>query len=165
MKCECGSPRIMEIYAKHNDLATMTVRHLHVRVDGYLPYIGIFGGSELNLKVCMECGRIQKFKQITDDEIQKSAEVKETIRLQNKKKKLNEKLEATMNPEPATFSLKDVARQKVVVLLINEFGLDWRRNAEAKAILQDALRVAEGPAKAEAIRELLESMEVKDDRA
>lgn len=161
MKCECGSHRIMEIYAKHNDLASMTVRHLHVRVDGYLPYIGIFGGSELNLTVCMECGRLQKFKQITDDEIERSGEVKETIRRQVNKQIKKRKLEESLPPEPETFSLKDVARQKVVVLLINEFGLDWRRNAEAKLILEEALRVAEGPAKAEALRELLETMEEK----
>lgn len=55
--CECGSTRVISVYMKCNDLASVKIEHLNIEIDGYLPDIGVFGGSENEFDICLDCGR------------------------------------------------------------------------------------------------------------
>lgn len=66
---QCGHARRMHLSMKHNDLACVTVNHLNIDRDDYLPYVGIFGGDQTDFSVCMECGQISGWKPITDEQM------------------------------------------------------------------------------------------------
>lgn len=68
MTCECGSKRILTVSAKCSDLCSASYGKLEH--DGYVPSIeGLGGGDYLAIDVCVECGRIQDFKPLTDKQI------------------------------------------------------------------------------------------------
>ena len=69
MTCECGSDRILQISAKHDDRCSFQVPHLDVVVDENMLYVGPFGGDYTNLEICMDCGRVQDWEAITDEDI------------------------------------------------------------------------------------------------
>lgn len=65
----CLHTRKMSVFMKHNDMANMQIPHLDVDLQDYLPHIGIFGGDDTQFEVCMDCGQIQRWKQITDEAV------------------------------------------------------------------------------------------------
>lgn len=75
MTCKCGSDRIARLHAKHSDMVTFHVHHMNFVTDGRVPYVNyvngdqFLGGDYLNLVFCLDCGRLQNFVKIDDDEI------------------------------------------------------------------------------------------------
>lgn len=65
----------MRVHAKHSDAVTCNVPHLDFETDGKVPYVNyatgarFLGGDYLNLVFCLDCGRLQNFVKIDDDEI------------------------------------------------------------------------------------------------
>ena len=71
MTCDsCESPRIARISAKHSDAFQIQVPHLDIDIGGYAPRIaGVCGGDYMRLSFCLDCGKIQGFKPISDQEL------------------------------------------------------------------------------------------------
>ena len=75
MTCKCGSDRIAHVHAKHSDCVSFRADHLDLHTDGSVPYVNyvngdrFLGGDYLNLVFCLDCGRLQNFVKIDDDEI------------------------------------------------------------------------------------------------
>ena len=75
--CDCS--RVVKIYLKHNDTAHTRIPHLNFEKEGYLPYIGILGGDDTQISICLDCGKIQNWVPISDDEIKETDEYKEVF--------------------------------------------------------------------------------------
>lgn len=71
----CDHKRRMHLSMKHNDLACITVNHLNIDRDDYLPSVGIFGGDYTDFTVCMQCGQIAGWKPISDEEMLKACNI------------------------------------------------------------------------------------------
>jgi hypothetical protein len=57
--CTCGDDRIMHVSAKCSDLCYVSFPNGHEN-NGYVPNgVNIGGGDYINIKVCMNCGKIQ----------------------------------------------------------------------------------------------------------
>ena len=71
MNCiRCESKRILTINAKSSDLNTHFIEHLDHEHDGHNPEIpGVCDGDYINLTFCLDCGQIQDFKSLDDDEL------------------------------------------------------------------------------------------------
>jgi hypothetical protein len=75
MTCKCGSDRIAQISAKHSDAVSFRVRSLDIDLDGRTPYVNyangdrFIGGDYLFLVFCLDCGQIQNFTPITDEDL------------------------------------------------------------------------------------------------
>lgn len=71
MTCtSCSSVRIARISAKHSDAFSIRVPHLEIDRDGYAPYItGVCGGDYTLFSFCLDCGKIQGYEPITDQEL------------------------------------------------------------------------------------------------
>lgn len=68
--CKCGSKRFIDLWMKHNDLASFKVAHLGIDTQGYMPYLGkIFGGDDTGLTICIDCGSVQSWESFNDTEI------------------------------------------------------------------------------------------------
>ena len=68
MSCECGSERIISLSGKTSDLANTSYNEF--QKDGYVPYdLGIGGGDYIEFEFCADCGKIQDFHSLTDEEI------------------------------------------------------------------------------------------------
>ena len=71
----CDSERILELQAKHSDAFAVRVPHLDLEKVGYAPYIydanggKMTGGDYTRLKICLECGRVQGFPKLSDEEV------------------------------------------------------------------------------------------------
>lgn len=78
MTCKCGSDRIARVHAKHSDCVSFRADYLNLEVDGRAPYLDYVNGDlflgcdYLNLVFCLDCGRLQNFVKIDDDEIIKA---------------------------------------------------------------------------------------------
>lgn len=67
----CDHPRKMSLSMKHDDRIAVVVPHLGVDYyDGYMPRIGVFGGDDTNITVCLDCGQIMNWAPITDQQIE-----------------------------------------------------------------------------------------------
>ena len=76
MACStCNSERILHLSAKHNDMLSIQVPHLEQEHVGYAPYINgrrgekFLGGDYTRISFCLDCGQIQNFRPITDEEL------------------------------------------------------------------------------------------------
>ena len=72
--CKCGSNRLAHIQGKCSDMASISIPHLDFEHDGYLMDVGAGGGDYLRMVLCLDCGRVQNFKTVTDEEIKSSEE-------------------------------------------------------------------------------------------
>lgn len=64
--------RLMSIFAKHDDRAGVNVDHLDIHRHDGMPHIGVFGGDYTRLTLCMDCGKIQDWEPISDDEMKEA---------------------------------------------------------------------------------------------
>jgi hypothetical protein len=75
MTCKCGSERIANVNGKCSDMCHINVNHLDdIDYAGYVPSIGIGSGDYMRFSFCLDCGQIQKFKPVTDEELQEALE-------------------------------------------------------------------------------------------
>ena len=72
MTCNCGSMRIISVSGKTSDMCSIRYATPRGNFDGEgeVPCgLGIGGGNYLSINFCADCGLIQKFKRLTDEEI------------------------------------------------------------------------------------------------
>jgi hypothetical protein len=120
----------MSVYMKHNDLASVTVRHLKINRDDYLPHVGVFGGDDTHLTICMDCGMIQEWKPITDAEIKAACrrvndegdDEDEVAEVRRKQRAVEEPLAPVSGVETAVV----VEQQRIENELREGFGDNWR---------------------------------------
>lgn len=108
MTCKCGSVRLMEISCKHNDLASLNVAHLDIKeYYGNFPYVGSFGGDYTDLTVCLDCGQIQNWKPISDDELLADEQLQEHLHYRNEERRRQEEreLELATDTSPTVITL------------------------------------------------------------
>lgn len=71
--CKCDSERLLKINAKSSDLNNLEIPHLDIDYDGYLPtFIGVCSGDYIYMTLCLDCGQIQNFKTIYDEQIREA---------------------------------------------------------------------------------------------
>ena len=143
MTCKCGSTRLMLVYGKCNDVAGILIKHLDFDYDGYLPYIGVIGGSEIHLNICMDCGTVQGWEPVTDKMIKGLDEYKEEKRRKKREeereaKRLAER-QALAGQPTAVFSMVDVYVKKYYQILVGTYGEGWQSVQEAQELIADAL--------------------------
>lgn len=67
---KCNHDRTIQINAHSSDLNFVTVPHLGIEKEGYLPDIeGLCSGDDVNIEVCLDCGHVVGFEKMTDKEI------------------------------------------------------------------------------------------------
>jgi hypothetical protein len=143
MTCKCGSTRIMNVFAKHSDLAAMSIPHLNFDHDGYMPPVGPFGGDDFNIDICLDCGTIQDWKPISDKDLaealnqdndgeEEDEDEEDRARVIKEKKADREITER----EPPTISLAQIEEQRIKKLLVHAFGAHWWNDDEAAEILR-----------------------------
>ena len=70
MACKCGGERFIALNAKCSDRCFASVYHLSIERDGYVPNItGVGGGDYIEIDVCLDCGLLQGFEPLTDEEV------------------------------------------------------------------------------------------------
>jgi len=146
--CKCD--RIINVYMKHNDIAVTNFKHLGFEMEGYLPYVGgVFGGDDTNIDICMDCGKIQNWKPITDEEVfdldEYKAEQKEEQQLVSQYEESNASIAVTLE------------RNLIVAVLGDNFGWNWRENSDAKEMLTAELSTSTGKT-LEAIKLILKEL-------
>lgn len=68
MACKCKSTRILSINAKCSDQCFASFGELEH--EGYVPIInGLGGGDYLRIKICVDCGLLQGFEPLTNNQI------------------------------------------------------------------------------------------------
>lgn len=80
MNCKhCDSERIASITAKHNDLFDINIDHLgYNKYDDYAPVIpGVCGGDYTEFSFCLDCGTIQEFSALSDEQLKDILELDE----------------------------------------------------------------------------------------
>lgn len=77
MACnKCDSNRLMSVDAKSGDLNFVEVPHLDYEHDGYLPRIGgVCGGDYVDITFCLDCGQIQNFRSLDDDQLKETLNI------------------------------------------------------------------------------------------
>lgn len=74
----CACTRIMSCSMKHDDRTSFSVAHLSIEKDGdYAPYLNGFGGDYTQFEVCLDCGKIQDWAPVTDDEVKEAFDIEE----------------------------------------------------------------------------------------
>ena len=76
MTCKCNSERIASVGCKHNDAFSLSVPHLNIAYRGYAPCISVadetrlfLGGDYTRFTFCLDCGQIQNFAPISDEDL------------------------------------------------------------------------------------------------
>lgn len=65
--------RVMHVNAKQDDRGGVSIPHLDLDHDGYVPHgLGIGGGDYLRFTVCLDCGKIQNWEPLSDDDVTES---------------------------------------------------------------------------------------------
>ena len=74
MSCsQCGGERIASVNSKASDLHYWSYKN--IEHDGYLPDCsGIGGGDCVDFSYCLDCGQIQNWTPVTDEDIQNDEE-------------------------------------------------------------------------------------------
>lgn len=68
MTCKCGSDRIISFNGKCNDMSCTSYKNMED--DGYVPDgLNIGSGDYVGFKFCADCGTIQNFKSLSDEDI------------------------------------------------------------------------------------------------
>lgn len=69
MTCKCGSNRIANVQGKCSDMSSAQIPHLNIDHDGCVMRLGVGSGDYMNVTFCLDCGQLQNFKPMTDEEI------------------------------------------------------------------------------------------------
>jgi hypothetical protein len=60
----------MNVNGHCSDLGFVSIPHLDIEHDGYIPYdLNIGGGDDVEFSVCLDCGKIQRDFPIKDEQI------------------------------------------------------------------------------------------------
>ena len=75
MACKCGSTRIISGGGKASDLQSWSFMKdgelVHEKEADYAPYIPkVCGGDYIDFRFCADCGTIQGFKPLSDEELE-----------------------------------------------------------------------------------------------
>lgn len=139
----CDCTRLMEIYVKHNDVTNVRFPHLNkFETDGYLPYVGILGGDETHVYICMDCGKIQNWEPISDEEVEALEGYEEHLEELDVRAKTVAFFDK-LKPEP-TISAVVLEKNHIIAVLKDAFGKEWEKNADAMQVLRDELATATG---------------------
>ena len=66
----CTHDRTIKINAHSSDLNFVSIPHLNLEKEGYLPYIeGVCGGDDVDMEICLDCGTVVGFHKMTDAEV------------------------------------------------------------------------------------------------
>lgn len=66
----CNHDRIIHINAHSSDLNFVTVPHLNLEKEGYLPHIeGVCGGDDVTIDICLDCGQVIGFVPMSNKEV------------------------------------------------------------------------------------------------
>lgn len=82
MTCTCGSDRILCIGGKVSDMGHFNIPHLGVEHHGSMPYEitpSLCHGDYIEMEICMDCGRVQNFEPVTDDDVREHEELGELV--------------------------------------------------------------------------------------
>jgi hypothetical protein len=133
----CDHSRKMSLYMKHNDLASLSIPHLKIDRDDYLPSVGILGGDDTQFTVCMECGQITDWKPITDAEIKLACrnindegDDEDEIAEQRKQERKREE-PIVVQPNPKFQEVQDKLEKE----LVEQFGAGWRTDRDVREFL------------------------------
>ena len=67
---KCNHDRVLRINAHSSDLNFVTVPHLNLEKEGYLPHIdNVCGGDDVDIEICLDCGQVVGFEGLKDKEI------------------------------------------------------------------------------------------------
>ncbi len=78
MTCKCGSTRLMSVSGKCNDTTGVQVGHLGIEYCDYVPsHIGLGGGDYIRFKVCLDCGQLQNWNPVSDDDLKAALGIEE----------------------------------------------------------------------------------------
>jgi len=122
MTCKCGSNRIAGIHGKCSDLGSVSIPHLDFEHQGYQMDLGVGSGDYIDFELCLDCGQVQDFVPISDEEI-KASEEWEMVKGTEEEQEREAELDAS---EPAVFSMAEVEYRKINQLLNANFGNNWR---------------------------------------
>ena len=65
----------MKLNAKCSDATFVEVPHLGLEKEGYMPRVaGLGGGDYINLTVCLDCGQLQGFDKVDDEDLRDALE-------------------------------------------------------------------------------------------
>lgn len=157
----CKCERLMSIGGKCNDLASFQVDHLDIDHNGYMPYVGNgIGGDYINLTICMDCGKVQNWKPITDEAVLANEEFEELFeqrRLAEEEKAIREH---EAKNEPAVITPLIIEKNKISAVLADAYGKDWKTNVKVLRLLRVELNEPDGklPITIQAINSILEDM-------
>lgn len=71
--CKCGSSNIATISMKHDDRTSIIHKSTNLQHhSSYMPHIGILGGDQTTLQICLDCGNIQNWQPINQIDFIKS---------------------------------------------------------------------------------------------
>lgn len=128
--------RIIKISGKCSDLAYMTIDHLGIEHDGYMPHLGLLGGDYINLSIDMDTGLIIGWEPITDEMVKADDTLfPDGHPDEDEETEVHHSAEA----EVASFTMAHVHVQRFNGILVGAFGADWMSNPEAREILQQEL--------------------------
>lgn len=66
----CNHDRTIRINAHSSDLNFVSVPHLSLEKEGYLPHIdNICGGDDVDIEICLDCGHVVGFEGLTDKQV------------------------------------------------------------------------------------------------
>ena len=159
MTCKCGSHRIMNFNGKCADLSSTSIDHLNFETDGYVPSYGLGGGDYVRIDVCLDCGQIQDWTPITDEDIKTSEEYIMKFG-ESEEEEVNEDVEPVITLTKVTTAGVQISEAnteyvRIRHLIINSFGLNYRNSEEACEILIGELVNDNPDATKDAIRQLL----------
>jgi hypothetical protein len=74
MTCKCGSKRIIEVHSHCSDRCVVNYKDSDNN-PWYVPHdLGIGGGDDVEFAFCADCGTLQNFKPLSDEEISQALE-------------------------------------------------------------------------------------------
>jgi hypothetical protein len=148
----CNHTHISEVHLKHNDTASFRVPHLGLNHHGYVPNAGIFSGDETSFDVCLDCGQIQNWIPITDDDILSDDTVKQSMR---SKKPKSEDLVISGNTND---QIAAEYKQNLTDALKEAFGDEWIKQLDALNFINMYISCAALPIQRYAAKMLLKEI-------
>jgi hypothetical protein len=74
----------MYLYGKSSDLHSWEIPHLNINDDGYAPLIPkVCGGDDINIAFCLDCGQIQNFTPLSDNDLKEILNIEEPEELED----------------------------------------------------------------------------------
>jgi len=139
MTCKCGSNRIAHVQGKCSDMSSAEIPHLSFEHDGYVMDLGVGGGDYVEVTFCLDCGQLQNFTPVTDEEIFEMEEYNlKSARFYGEERVTHDSEgPQPKEPEPGVISMKHIEKNRIKTLLIHSYGPDWASSDDAGEVLLD----------------------------